>query len=199
MAWLDELKEKYSRDKSGTIIKGLVVVQACLLVGWGTTTWITLHRQLPASPALRIEAPRPDDLGFLQSNAPGEFVIKPERNPFHTDNLVVPAVARPGRPGRVNAPPPKPNAALPTPPPPPPAMRNIEWIYKGLMVGSDGKPLALVENRTLGKSHFFKVGDNVDDGMVTGFDANTLVWEKSGQRVELKLGQVITVGQGKAP
>ena len=80
-----------------------------------------------------------------------------------------------------------------------PTFKSIEIVYKGMMLAADGNALALVQDKISGSSLFLKIGDSVQGGSVRAFNSNSLVWEKSGERIELKLGQNYTVGRIQIP
>ncbi len=136
---------------------------------------------------------RPDDLSFLQPANPAGFVIR-GNNPFYAP-YQAPFVARPIKP------PPRPVTPPPTitSPAKAPTFKNIEIVYKGMMIAGDGKALAMVQDRISGSSLFLNIGDTVQGGSVRAFNPNRLVWEKAGERIELKLGQSYTVGQIQIP
>lgn len=191
--WFNQWKQKIREDKSGSVISGLVAVQCFVLLGWGITTWRSLHPDEGKKAWQPPPAVRRDDLSFLDRSNPQAFVIK-GNNPFYAPALEVPHPPTPPSPPPVTTPTPP-----PPPPTPPPVYKNIDLVYKGMMLGAEGQPLALVLDKITGHALFVKVGDTVQGGSVAGFTLNALVWEKAGERIELKLGESRTVGKIQVP
>lgn len=199
MALLDNLRQRWKQDRATRLFRALLSLQALLLLGWGATTLIGLlpERRPPATPPPKPPAPR--DLSFLMQPEPGKFALG-GNNPFSAPYMPLPsqggAVQRPGGSGA--RPPSRPTtAAQPAAANVAAAVRpkNIELVYKGTMTANDGALLALVEEQGSGSSHFVRIGDTVEGGSVTGFGADTLVLERGGNRLELRLGEPRVVGQ----
>ena len=191
MDWLNHWKAKVLEDKPRAVVGALMVAQSLVLLGWGVSTGISLYSRDAKLVTQHPPPARADDLSFLQAINPETFVLK-GNNPFYAVPQAPPTV-------HVTKPRPPSRPAPSSPPPKAPVFRNIDLVYKGMMLGADGKALALVQDKTSGQSLFLKIGDSVQGGSVSSFNANALVWEKSGTRIELKLGQNQTVGQIQIP
>jgi hypothetical protein len=189
--WFNQWKQKIREDKPRAVILGLAVVWFFVLLGWGITTWRSLHLDEGKTAAQLPRVVHRDDLSFLDRSDPRAFVIK-GNSPFYAP-LPPEVPPRPTPPPRYTAP-----AVLPTPAPAP-TRKNIDLVYKGMMLGGEGQPLALVQDKLSGRALFVKVGDSVQGGSVASFTPNVLVWEKAGERIELKLGESRTVGSIQTP
>ncbi len=185
-------------DKPKAMLLALAVVQGLVLIGWGISTWISLHPPptLPAKPPALPGARGP--LAFLNPIEPNSFNAS-GRGPFFAPAIDIrdkPAVAITPRTNRTIWPQrPVTTNTTATTAPTGPTIMNVELVYRGTMVDEKGEPLALIEDKISGKQKFVKIGDEVQGCSVTDIANNVVRLDKGGTVFAVKLGQSEVVGQ----
>jgi hypothetical protein len=202
MAILNQWRQKFTEDKPKTLTTALSVVLGVVLLGWGISTWWSLRPEPAPPPSGKQEKARVRNLAFLEPAAPEKYVVTGS-NPFYAPYIAPPSsgvkaqtAPRYQFSNRTN---PNTNRTPTAVTPAGPSYQNVELVFKGTLVGNDGKPVALVQDKLSGRSLFLRAGDEVQGGQVTAFSNSALTWEKSGEKVEIKLGEAQIIGQVKSP